>query len=63
MKNKINAELDLDTVECLEIGNLPSLVTQKAMVEEIERLKTEGKSSEEACKLVFENNDLKNMPH
>ncbi len=49
MEKKIRTE----DVMNIELTNLPSLEQQKAMVEEIERLKATGLSEAEALKLVF----------
>ncbi len=53
--------LDIDDIAKIRINellgnNIPSIDVQKAMVEEIERLRDEGKSDAESIRLVFEHN-------
>ena len=52
---------DIKNINLTEMmGHIPSIETQKAMVEAIDQLIAEGKSEQEATKLVFES---KNKPH
>ena len=48
--------LDIKDIFDLDIDDLPSVEQQKAMVEEIERLRAEGKSDAESIRLVLEHN-------
>ncbi|WP_281648577.1 hypothetical protein [Parendozoicomonas sp. Alg238-R29] len=48
--------IDLQDIMNMDFDNLTDIEVQKAMVEEIERLRAEGKSDAESIRLVFEHN-------
>ncbi|WP_153766311.1 hypothetical protein [Endozoicomonas sp. OPT23] len=50
--------IDLKELMAMDLGSEQDIELQKAMIEEVERLRKEGKSDVEAIRLVFENNKL-----
>ena len=59
----IMTERDIKDVLTIVLKNLPSVNVQKAVVDEIERLKRKGYSEHYAINCVFENNNFANKAH
>lgn len=56
-------QIDIKDILSIALKDLPSAVSQKAIVEEIDRLKIRGMTEQQAISLVFDNNKIGNKAH